>query len=362
MGNCALPFDSDSVHVVQKSNFSVHYVIGKGGFGKVWRVTYKATRQVYAMKEMHKARIISKHSVTSVLNERKLLAVLKHPFIVNAQFAFQDEEYLYLIMDLMLGGDLRYHIARYRQFTEAQTKFFVCCVVTGLEYLHLNNVAHRDIKPENLVFDAKGYMRITDFGIAQVVRGESAVDTSGTPGYMAPEVICKQPHGKSVDYFAVGVIAYECMMGRRPYTGRNRKDIRDEMLARQVQLRKTDIPPGWSLDAADFINKLIQRKASTRLGFNGIHEVKNHAWLRNTQWTKLLEKTIESPFIPEEGDNFDARIGLQDWKDEDDIDTSQLRETGVQEMFGGYYFDVLRVASHKREEATTVPLPRKPNM
>ena len=295
-----------------------------------------------------------------MLNERKLLAVLKHPFIVNAQFAFQDEDYLYLVMDLMTGGDLRYHISHKRQFSESQTKFFISCVVTGLEYLHLNNVAHRDIKPENLVLDGKGYVRITDFGIAQVVRGETATDTSGTPGYMAPEVLCKQPHGKSVDFFALGVIAYECMMGRRPYTGRSRKEIRDEVISKQVQLRKTDIPAGWSLEAADFINKLIQRKASSRLGYNGAHEVKNHVWLRGTLWTKLFEKSIESPYIPDDGENFDARVSLQDWKDEDEIDTSQLRETGVQEMFGGYYFDVLRAVSHKRDDVTTVPLPRKP--
>ena len=360
MGACSYSTEFSAANCIQRNNFSIQYCIGKGGFGKVWRVQYKATRQIYAMKEMHKARVISKHSVTSVLNERKLLAVLKHPFIVNAQFAFQDEDNLYLVMDLMSGGDLRYHISRERTFTEEQTRFFVSCVVIGLEYLHLNNVVHRDIKPENLVLDSKGYVRLTDFGIAQVVKTETATDTSGTPGYMAPEVMCKQPHGKAVDYFALGVIAYEFMMGRRPYQGRSRREIRDEVMAKQVQLRKQDIPIGWSLEAADFINKLIQRRSSSRLGFNGAHEVKNHAWLRSVQWQKMFEKTVESPFKPEDGDNFDARVGLQEWKDEDDIDTSQLRDTGVQEMFCGYYFDVMRVVSNKqREEATTVALQRK---
>ena len=359
MGNCAYTSDLNPANSLQRNNFSLQYVIGKGGFGKVWHVTHKSSKQIFAMKEMHKARVISKHSVTSVLNERKLLSKLKHPFIVNAQFAFQDEENLYLVMDLMSGGDLRFHIARERQFSEEQTKFFVACIVTGLEYLHLNHIIHRDIKPENLVLDSKGYVRITDFGIAQVVKGEQATDTSGTPGYMAPEVMCKQPHGKAVDYFALGVIVYEFMLGRRPYHGRSRKEIRDEVLAKQVQLRRSEIPPGWSLEAADFINKLLQRRASSRLGFNGPHEVKNHAWLRDVQWQKIFEKTIESPYKPDIGDNFDSRVGLQDWKDEDDIDTSQLRDTGVQEMFGGYYFDVLRVVPNKRDEATTLALQRR---
>lgn len=360
MGNCAYSSESSPGRSLSRSDFSLQYIIGKGGFGKVWRVLHKGTKQIYAMKEMHKARVISKHSVTSVLNERKLLAVLKHPFIVNAQFAFQDDENLFLVMDLMLGGDLRYHIGREMQFTEEQTRFFVACVVTGLEYLHLNNVVHRDIKPENLVLDAKGYVRITDFGIAQVVKGEQASDTSGTPGYMAPEVMCKQPHGKAVDYFAVGVIAYEFMLGRRPYQGRSRKEIRDEMLARQVQLRRQDIPSGWSLEAADFVNKLLQRRASSRLGYNGAHEVKNHTWLRSVQWQKIFEKTLDSPFKPDVGDNFDQRVGLQEWKDEDNIDTSQLRDTGVQEMFCGYYFDVMRIQPNKqRDEATTVALNKR---
>lgn len=120
-------------------------------------------------------------------------------------------------MDLLKGGDLRYHISRNRKFSEKQTKFFVACMLVGLEYLHLNNILHRDIKPENIVLQNNGYLRITDLGIARYRRKDNANDTSGTPGYMAPEVMCRQNHGFGVDYYAVGVIAYECMMGRRPY-------------------------------------------------------------------------------------------------------------------------------------------------
>jgi serine/threonine protein kinase len=100
-------------------------------------------------------------------------------------------------------------------------------------------------------------MRITDLGIARVWNPDNAKDTSGTPGYMAPEVMCRQNHGVAVDYFAVGVIGYECMFGKRPYVGKNRKEIRDHILSKQVQIRKNEVPQGWSLEAADFINKLI---------------------------------------------------------------------------------------------------------
>ncbi len=114
-------------------------------------------------------------------------------------YAFEDKDNLFLAIDLMSGGDLRYHIGKYRRFTEEQTskhftlllEFFVSCMLLCLEYLHKNCILHRDIKPENLVFDEKGYLRITDLGIARVWNPENAKDTSGTPGYMAPEVMCR---------------------------------------------------------------------------------------------------------------------------------------------------------------------------
>jgi protein kinase A len=166
-------------------------VIGKGGFGKVWKVEHRKTKQPFAMKEMSKARILAKRSVNSVMNEKKLLTMLKHPFLVNMQSAFQDNTTLFLAMDIMPGGDLRFHIGRQKRFSEAQTKFFVACIVTGLEFIHINGIIHRDIKPENLVLDNRGYVRITDFGIARMQTPENKMETSGTPGYMAPEVMCR---------------------------------------------------------------------------------------------------------------------------------------------------------------------------
>ena len=125
-----------------------------------------------------------------------------------------------------------------------------------MEYIHSNGIIHRDIKPENLVFDSDGYLRITDFGIARAWTPENSHDTSGTPGYMAPEVMCRQNHGVAADYFAVGVIAYECMLGCRPYQGKTRKDIRDQILAKQAAVRMQELPTGWSVDAISFINKV----------------------------------------------------------------------------------------------------------
>jgi serine/threonine protein kinase len=206
------------------------YVIGKGGYGKVWRIESKKEKEQFAMKQMLKARVLSKKSVDGVMNELRFLATIQSQFIVNVHFAFQDRDNLYLIMDLLLGGDLRYHLSKKRKFSEDVTKFFVACLIHALEAVHSANIIHRDIKPENMVFDNEGYLRLTDFGIARVMTPDNAKDSSGTPGYMAPEVICKQNHGQAADYFAVGVIAYECMNGRRPYVGRSRKEIKEQIL------------------------------------------------------------------------------------------------------------------------------------
>ena len=142
-------------------------------------------------------------------------------------YAFQDYDNLYLVMDILNGGDLRYHICKNKKFSEEQTsnnylyliliynflEFFVACIILGLEYIHVNNILHRDIKPENLVLDDRGYVRITDFGIAKIYQKENSSETSGTPGYMAPEVMCAQNHTIAVDYFALGVLCFEFMFG-----------------------------------------------------------------------------------------------------------------------------------------------------
>ena len=145
-------------------------------------------------------------------------------------------------------------------------EFFVCCTILGLEYLHINNILHRDIKPENLVLDSNGYLRITDFGIAKIFQNINSTETSGTPGYMSPEVIIGHNHNQVVDYFALGVLTHEFMIGKRPYLGKNRKEIKEKIITSQFIITKDKIPLGWSMDAADFINKLLQRKPANRLG------------------------------------------------------------------------------------------------
>ena len=259
------------------------------------------------MKEMSKTKIIDKKSDKSVKSERELLSRMSHPFIVNMHFSFQDNDNLYLVMDLLTGGDLRYHICKNRKFTEEQSKFFIACILLGLEYCHHNQIIHRDIKPENLVLDENGYVHITDFGIAKIQTENNKKETSGTPGYMSPEVLCAQNHNIAVDYFAVGVMGYEFMKGFRPYLGKSRKEIKEKIIAKQVKISRNELEQGWSIESAECINKMLQRKPHKRLGFHGAKEVKEHIWFKNYNWKDLYHKRMESPFVPNGEDNFDFK-------------------------------------------------------
>jgi len=155
--------------------------------------------------------------------------------------------------------------------------------------------------------------------------------------------MCRSNHGVAADYFAVGVIAYECMMGKRPYQGRSRKEIRDQILAKQVQIKAEELPKGWSIAAANFINRLIKRKPQERLGVNGPLEIKSHPWLKDIKWKELTEKKLAAPFMPNgTRDNFDARSINQAWKDDEELvkqNALLLGQPSVQALFNGYYFD-----------------------
>ena len=260
---------------------------------------------------MSKAKIIDKKSIESILGEKRILSELHHPFIVNMIYSFQDFDYLYLVMELLSGGNLRYHISLKKRFQENQIKFIIGCIMIGLKYIHGQNILHRDIKPENLVFDQNGYLRITDFGIAKHYVINNKKDTSGTVGYLAPEVLCNVNHNFSIDYYAVGIITYELMYGHRPYIGKNKHEVKQLILTRQAKIEYEDLPYGFSNDIADFINGLIQRKPKYRLGKDDINEVIDHSWFDDFDWNNCAIKKLKAPYVPKYGDNFDKNYCLQ---------------------------------------------------
>lgn len=161
-------------------------------------------------------------------------------------------------------------------------------------------IIHRDLKPENLVLDFKGFLKLTDFGISRYMRKDNASDSSGTAGYIAPEVLYHQNHGPPADFFALGVICYEMLLGARPYPARSRKELREQIAARQVYVKAKDLTfSTMSEDGIDFINRLLQRKPKNRLGFeDGIISIKSHQWFSDFPWGALQDKSIRPPYRP----------------------------------------------------------------
>ena len=289
-----------TIELVTRNSFEFLHLIGRGGFSKVWKVKWKKTGAIFALKEMSKPRIIDKKCESTILLERDLLSKMNHPFIVNMHFSFQDINSLYLVMDLITGKDLRYHLSQKKKFSSEISKFFLACTILGLEYIHYNNILHRDIKPDNLVTDKNGYVKITDFGISReigkLIKGES----SGTPGYMAPEVMCGKSHSIDSDYYCLGIMAYEFMKGVRPFMCKSNAELKKKVMESDVVINKLELQEGWGIEAGDFINRLIKRKQNERLGHGGDNEVKNHLWFKGFRWDKLYRMELKSPFIPPE--------------------------------------------------------------
>ena len=246
---------------------------------------------------MSKVKIIDKKSINSIKTERDLLSKLHNDFIVNMYYAFQDYSNLYLVMDYLKGGDLRYHIEKKDNFSEQETKFIISNIILGLEYIHNNNIIHRDIKPENLIFDSFGYLRITDFGISKINEYDNSNESSGTAGYMSPEVLFYQNHSFPVDFYALGIIGYELCLKKRPYIG-SREEIKEKMLIEQIDLSYEELPFGWNENFINFTNLLLEIRIEERLGSKyGVKELKEHPWLYDINWDNLINKKIESPFI-----------------------------------------------------------------
>ena len=375
MGTCDCNVKDINDYLINDSNhlkladFHLLCPIGRGGFGRVWKVRLKRQfnlnisdirlqknkSRIFAMKEMSKAKISLKKSIKSVANERKFLEKFNYNLLCNMYYAFQDEDTLYIIMDYLSGGDLRYHICHRNYFTEEETKFIAACITLNLNYIHERNVIHRDLKPENLVFGGDGYLHLTDFGIAMEYHPgeEGVVSASGTPGYMAPEAIINKPHDFAVDYFALGVIVYELMMGERPYQGRNRKEIREQMFSIEIQLDNDDLPDDWEdANIIDFINCLLERKKRKRLGYKNIHDVKEHPYFKDISWYQIENMTMNSPFVFDSEDNFDDSYVQQQENDSIYEGNKELYifEVNESKLFKNFYFNIEDKYMKKSEE------------
>ena len=267
-------------------------------------------------------KILDCKNLKNIKNERDLLSQLNHPFIVNLHFSFQNTNYLYLILDLYTGGDLRYHLFHKNYFEEIQTKFIISNIILGLEYCHSNLIIHRDIKPENIILDNNGYTHITDFGIA-MQQSKNATQVSGTPAYMAPEALFGKAQTIVLDYYSLGVLTFELIFGVKPYNGKNREEIKEKVKNKEIILNKRskNIKEKLSKESIDFISKLMQSDPNKRLGYlGGINDIKKHPWLININWKELYNFKLKAPFIPSGYNNYEVQFVTKKIKIGDDTE------------------------------------------
>eukprot|EP01132_Coremiostelium_polycephalum_P005243 gene5243-6524_t len=284
-------------------DFELLKVLGVGSFGRVFLVRKKDTQKLYAMKVLNKKDMLKKKQIAHTNTEKMVLSTMDHPFIVRLHFAFQNDEFLFMCMDYIPGGELFHHLQKAGRFPEELAKFYIAEVILSLNYLHSNNIIYRDIKPENILLDAEGHIKLTDFGLSKsgitsVVggkygEGQFATTFCGTPEYLAPEIITGVGHGKAADWWSVGILLFEMLTGRSPFLASNRNDMYKAMIQGNLRL-----PLFLSSEAQDLLEKLLVPDPKKRLGSHGVEEITNHPFFELIPWRMLESKMITPPFKP----------------------------------------------------------------
>ncbi|KAK0135487.1 cGMP-dependent protein kinase 2 [Merluccius polli] len=279
------PFDS----------LEVIATLGVGGFGRVELVKVKGEDMTFALKVMKKQQIVDNRQEEHIHSERRILAESRSPFIVKLYRTFKDNKCVYMLLEACLGGEIWSLLRDRGCFDEMTAKFCVGCVTEAFHYLHRSGVIYRDLKPENLMLDAEGYVKLVDFGFAKKIKsGQRTWTFCGTPEYVAPEVILNKGHSFSVDFWSLGILVFELLIGSPPFSGS------DQMMTYTFILKgveKMDFPKKISKRPEDLIRKLCRRNPVERLGNlkNGIIDIKKHRWFTGFNWEGLKGRTLPSP-------------------------------------------------------------------
>ncbi|KAK2595445.1 Serine/threonine kinase [Conoideocrella luteorostrata] len=295
---------------VNLNHFRLLRVVGRGAFGKVRIVERKDTSLSFALKYIRKDEVVKSESVRNIIRERRMLEHVNHPFICNLRYSFQDIEYMYLVVDLMSGGDLRFHISR-KTFTEEAVRFWIAELGCALRYIHGQNIIHRDVKPDNVLLDADGHVHLTDFNVASdIVPGRVLTSKSGTLAYLSPEVYSGKGYNVCADWWSLGVLFYECIYNKRPFDGSS-----ESTLSQQIQNSSPKYPvtqPPVSLTCLYAIRAALDHNPQTRMGSTWESFIYND-FFKPIDFDLLEQKRIEPIFIPSsDKTNFDATYDLEE--------------------------------------------------
>lgn len=259
-------------------DFDLLKVIGKGSFGKVMQVRKKDTARIYAMKIIRKANIVERSEVEHTLAERNVLAKIQNPFIVNLKFSFQSPDKLYLVLAFANGGELFHHLQTEGCFHEERAKFYAAELLLALETLHQYNIIYRDLKPENILLDYTGHIALCDFGLCKLnmTRNETTNTFCGTPEYLAPELLIGNGYTKVVDWWTLGVLLYEMIVGLPPFYSENTNEMYRKILNDPLRFPADDGSEGPPVTPVgkDLLSRLLERDPLRRLGADGPQQIK----------------------------------------------------------------------------------------
>ncbi|XP_027025626.2 microtubule-associated serine/threonine-protein kinase 3 isoform X1 [Tachysurus fulvidraco] len=330
-----------------ESDFETIKLISNGAYGAVYLVRHKETRQRFAMKKINRQNLILRNQIQQVFVERDILTFAENPFVVSMFCSFETRRHLCMVMEYVEGGDCANLLKNMGPLPVDMTRLYFAETVLALEYLHSYGIVHRDLKPDNLLITSMGHIKLTDFGLSKIglmnmttnlYEGHIEKDTRefidkqvcGTPEYIAPEVILRQGYGKPVDWWAMGVILYEFLVGCVPFFGDTPEELFGQVVSDDIIWPDGD--EALPVDAQDLITRLLRQSPIERLGTGGATEVKQHTFFTGLDWNGMLRQKAE--FIPQlEGDDdtsyFDTRSDryhhlVSDEDDETNDDESSL--------------------------------------
>ncbi|KAG1700287.1 hypothetical protein DVH05_012090 [Phytophthora capsici] len=300
-------FASEDVggHMVTMQDFEILKMLGKGSFGKVYMVRERGTDgKIYAMKVLRKSELVKRNQVGHTMMERKIMSSIDHPFIVGLKYSFQTASKLVMVSDYCCGGEIFFHLKKFRSFSEAMVRFYAAELVAAIGHLHERDIIYRDLKPENILLDETGHVRLTDFGLSKTdcTDFSGAKTFCGTPEYLAPEMLIsrkkKTEYGKAIDWWSLGTLMYEMLTGWPPFFDRN-----IEQMCTKIMKSPLKFPAhfGLSSEVKSLISALLERDPTYRIGSRpgaGVEDIKNHVFFATIDWKLLEKRGVKPPFKP----------------------------------------------------------------
>ncbi|CAH2350998.1 spindle assembly checkpoint kinase [[Candida] railenensis] len=314
------------------NDFQILRTLGTGSFGRVHLARSIHNGRFYAMKTLKKERVVNMKQVEHTNDERRMLKLAQHPFIIRMWGTFQDCRNLFMIMDYIEGGELFSLLRKSQRFPTPVAKFYAAEVFLAIEYLHNLDIIYRDLKPENILLDKNGHIKLTDFGFAKEVV-DVTYTLCGTPDYIAPEVVATKPYNKSVDWWSFGILIFEMLTGYTPFYDPTPMKTYENILNGTITYPDY-LPP----DVLDLLQKLIVKDLSKRLGNlqGGSDDVKNHLWFKEVIWERLLSRDIETPYEPPITSGVGDTSQFDRYPEDKDLDYGI---SGINDPYGGMFSD-----------------------